>query len=71
MLIIQYQRSPAGHVVCRPVGNLDAFSANQFRHVLADLAAANRLMIDLTDVAFMDSTGLGDPGAGGTLTVVP
>jgi len=45
--------------VCRPVGELDAFTVSQFRQSLAELASAQRLLIDLSDVPFIDSAGLG------------
>jgi anti-anti-sigma factor len=63
--------SPGGHVLeihgedagaytlCRPVGELDAYTVNQFREALAGLASAPRLLIDLSEVPFMDSAGLG------------
>lgn len=48
-----------GHTVCRPVGELDAYTVGQFRESLGDLANAGRLLIDLSEVPFMDSAGLG------------
>ena len=47
------------HTVSRPVGELDAYTVPQFREALADLASSSRLLIDLSDVPFMDSAGLG------------
>ncbi|HZD64868.1 MAG TPA: STAS domain-containing protein [Acidimicrobiales bacterium] len=47
------------HTVCRPVGELDAYTVGQFRQALADLAATPRLVIDLAGVPFVDSAGLG------------
>jgi len=47
------------HTVCRPVGELDAYTVGQFRESLGDLATAGRLLIDLSEVPFMDSAGLG------------
>jgi anti-sigma B factor antagonist len=47
-------------VVCRPVGELDAFGASQFRQALAGLAFTGGLvLLDLTGVGFVDSAGLG------------
>jgi anti-sigma B factor antagonist len=45
--------------VCRPVGELDAYTVGQFREALAELATTPRLLIDLSEVPFMDSAGLG------------
>jgi anti-sigma B factor antagonist len=47
------------HTVCRPVGELDAYTVGQFRESLGDLATNGRLLIDLSEVPFMDSAGLG------------
>lgn len=47
------------HVVCQPVGELDAYTVPQFREALAELSSSPRLLIDLSEVPFMDSAGLG------------
>jgi anti-sigma B factor antagonist len=47
------------YTLCRPVGELDAYTVGQFREVLADLATLPRVLIDLSEVPFMDSAGLG------------
>lgn len=47
------------HTVCRPRGELDAFTVSQFREALAELANRPRLVIDLSEVPFIDSAGLG------------
>jgi anti-sigma B factor antagonist len=47
------------HTVCRPVGELDAYTVQQFREALVSLNDCGRLLIDLSDVPFMDSAGLG------------
>lgn len=47
------------HTLCRPVGELDAYTVGQFREALTGLATASRLVIDLSAVPFMDSAGLG------------
>jgi anti-sigma B factor antagonist len=47
------------YTLCRPVGELDAYTVSQFREALAELAATPRLLIDLSEVPFMDSAGLG------------
>ena len=48
-----------GTKVCRPVGELDAFTVSQFRQALAELASTPRLVIDMSSVPFVDSAGLG------------
>jgi anti-sigma B factor antagonist len=58
VLEIQVEQSDA-HTVCRPMGELDAYTVGQFREALAELAGAARLLIDLSAVPFMDSAGLG------------
>ena len=49
----------ANITVCRPVGELDAFTVSQFRQSLAELASSPSLLIDLSGVPFVDSAGLG------------
>ena len=59
MLDIQLEEAD-GYVVCRPIGELDAFTVSQFRQSLAELASrAPRLLIDMSGVPFVDSAGLG------------
>lgn len=48
-----------GCTICRPVGELDAFTVSQFRQALAELASSSCLVIDLSGVPFVDSAGLG------------
>ena len=43
------------YTLCRPVGELDAYTVGQFRDALAELASSPRLLIDLSAVPFMDS----------------
>lgn len=47
------------YTLCRPMGELDAYTVGQFREALVDLATRPRLLIDLSEVPFMDSAGLG------------
>ena len=58
MLEIQVDPQPT-HTVCRPVGELDAYTVSAFRESLGDIASHERVVIDLSDVPFMDSAGLG------------
>lgn len=58
MLEITVDRS-GDYTVCRPVGELDAFTVGQFREQLNELDTEHRLLIDLTGVPFLDSAGLG------------
>jgi anti-sigma B factor antagonist len=47
------------YTVCRPVGELDAFTVGQFRETLGELSGTSALLIDLSGVPFLDSAGLG------------
>ena len=47
------------HTLCRPVGELDAYTVADFREALVGLADHPRVVIDLSEVPFMDSAGLG------------
>ena len=49
----------ATYTLCRPVGELDAYTVSQFREALGGLASKKFLLIDLSGVPFMDSAGLG------------
>lgn len=59
MLKIEQERTDDGFTICRPVGELDAFTVSQFRQALAELASQPRLIIDMSGVPFVDSAGLG------------
>jgi anti-sigma B factor antagonist len=61
-------------------GELDAFVADELERALGDAARDARIVVDLTDVAFMDSTALGllvravravDAGGGAIRVVLP
>jgi anti-anti-sigma factor len=58
MLEIHVETTSA-YTLCRPVGELDAYTVGQFREVLAEMATQPRVLIDLSEVPFMDSAGLG------------
>ena len=47
------------YTLCRPIGELDAYTVGQFRESLSELAEVTHLLIDLSEVPFMDSAGLG------------
>lgn len=60
MLHIELDHTDDGLTICRPVGELDAFTVSQFRQSLAELAStAGLLLIDMSAVPFVDSAGLG------------
>jgi anti-sigma B factor antagonist len=60
VVVLEINVKDAGnYTICRPVGELDAYTVGDFREALADLATSQRLLIDLSDVPFMDSAGLG------------
>ncbi|MGH9189434.1 MAG: STAS domain-containing protein [Acidimicrobiales bacterium] len=48
-----------GYTICRPVGELDAYTVSQFRESLGQLSATPKLLIDMSEVPFVDSAGLG------------
>lgn len=48
-----------GFTLCRPIGELDAYTVASFREMLSELATRPRVVIDLSEVPFMDSAGLG------------
>ena len=58
MLEINVEESES-HTVCRPVGELDAFTVGQFREALTEIGGPTQLLIDLSGVPFLDSAGLG------------
>src|SRR3954470_2561573 len=47
------------YTICRPVGELDAYTVGQFREALGELASKPKLLIDMSEVPFVDSAGLG------------
>ncbi len=58
MLEIEVATTDA-YTLCRPVGELDAYTVNDFREALGGVTSAERVLIDLSNVPFMDSAGLG------------
>jgi anti-sigma B factor antagonist len=59
VLKIETEHTDDGFTICRPIGELDAFTVSQFRQALAELASQARLVIDMSAVPFVDSAGLG------------
>ena len=55
---IHIEQLPA-YTLCRPTGELDAYTVGEFREALGQVAEVDALLIDLSDVPFMDSAGLG------------
>lgn len=55
---IHIEQLPA-YTLCRPSGELDAYTVGEFREALGKVADVDALLIDLSDVPFMDSAGLG------------
>lgn len=47
------------YTLIQPTGELDAYTVGTFREALARLADQGDLLIDLSQVSFMDSAGLG------------
>jgi|TARA_A200000159_G_C7243717_1_gene305719 anti-sigma B factor antagonist len=45
--------------MCKPSGEIDAYTVDEFRDALSSLATVSKLLIDLSEVPFMDSAGLG------------
>lgn len=48
-----------GYVIYRPGGDLDAYNADGFRNTVSDNTNPDIVVIDLSEVSFLDSTGLG------------
>jgi anti-sigma B factor antagonist len=59
MLKVEQEQTTEACTICRPVGELDAFTVGHFREALAELASKPRLIIDMSGVSFIDSAGLG------------
>jgi anti-sigma B factor antagonist len=58
MLDVQVDETET-YTVCRPLGELDAYSVPSFREAIGKFVGIPRLIIDLSEVPFMDSAGLG------------
>lgn len=58
MLEITVEPNDEFHV-CRLTGEVDAYTVGEFREALSNVDGVERLLIDLSEVPFMDSAGLG------------
>ena len=58
MLSIRVDDNAAGQVICLLVGELDLYAVPRFRQTLAQLPSGSRVLIDVSDVAFVDSAVL-------------
>ena len=47
------------YTLCRPMGELDAYTVSSFRYALGRLSSVPKLLIDMSQVPFVDSAGLG------------
>lgn len=47
------------HTILVPTGDIDAYTVGRFRDAIGTVVEADQLLVDLTDVPFMDSAGLG------------
>lgn len=58
-LHIHVDTSPDGAATLTVAGEIDMYSAPQFRHALAQAATSHsRLIVDLTAAAYLDSAGI-------------
>ncbi len=58
-IIVEPSNEGDGHHVCRLTGEVDAYTVGDFREALAGIDDVRWLVIDLSEVPFMDSAGLG------------
>lgn len=59
MLEINVEPGEGQYHVCKLSGEVDAYTVGEFREALSGIADVHWLVIDLSDVPFMDSAGLG------------
>ena len=59
MLEINVEPGEGQYHVCKLSGEVDAYTVGEFRDALSSIADVHWLIIDLSDVPFMDSAGLG------------
>jgi anti-sigma B factor antagonist len=59
VLAIRQEKTAEGLTVIHLVGEFDTFTVGEFRRAIANLPGASRLVIDMSNVPFMDFAGLG------------
>lgn len=59
MLTIDHDNGPDDCVICRPVGELDAYTVGEFRRTVGCFASYPKVLIDLSAVPLVDSAGIG------------
>ena len=59
MLEINVEPGEGEYHVCKLSGEVDAYTVGDFREALSGIDDVHWLVIDLSDVPFMDSAGLG------------
>lgn len=56
---VEASEDGGGYHILRLVGEVDAYTVGEFREALAAIENVNWLIVDLSEVPFMDSAGLG------------
>lgn len=56
---VEWDTTNRGCTVCRPYGDLDAFTVPRFRQLISEAASSPHVIFDLSRVPFLDSAGLG------------
>jgi anti-sigma B factor antagonist len=59
ILKVKLDDTQQGLIVLIPVGELDAITVSRFRSEVAQVPAGSHLVIDMSEVPFLDSSGLG------------
>ena len=59
MLKVHLNDTQQGLIVLTPVGKLDALTVSRFRQEVAQAAVGSQVVIDMSGVPFVDSSGLG------------
>lgn len=56
---VESSEDSGGYHILRLTGEVDAYTVGEFREALAGIENVHWLIVDLSDVPFMDSAGLG------------